>query len=188
MQPQIQSAFHASEDAMKKTIEKVKAELASIRTGRANAAIIEGIKVESYGSLMPINQLAGISVPDAKTIEIKPWDMSQLGAIEKAIMKAEIGMTPVNDGKVIRISVPPLTEERRRDIAKAIGKTAEDYKVAVRNERRVLVDAIKKAEKDKAITEDDRKKAENDAQKITDSYIKAIEELIATKEKEVMQI
>ena len=188
MQPQLQNAFFASEDAMKKTIEKVKAELASIRTGRANAAIIEGIKVESYGSLMPINQIAGISVPDAKTIEIRPWDMSQLGAIEKAIMKAEIGMTPVNDGKVIRISVPALTEERRRDIAKAISKMAEEFRVAVRNERRVLVDAVKKAEKDKLITEEDRKKAETDAQKITDTYIKSIDELIALKEKEIMQI
>lgn len=185
---QLQSLFSASEEAMKKTIEKIKAELASIRTGRANSAIIESIKVESYGSLMPINQIAGVSVPDAKTIEIRPWDASQLGAIEKAIMKADIGMTPINDGKVVRISVPPLTEERRRDIAKSIGKTAEEYRVAIRNERRVLVDGIKKAEKDKQITEDDRKKSETEAQKITDSYIKKIDECVALKEKEIMQI
>lgn len=185
---QLQSLFAASESAMQKTIEKVKHELASIRTGRASSSIVEGIKVESYGSLMPINQIAGISVPDAKTVEIRPWDMSQLGAIEKAIIKADIGITPVNDGKVIRISVPPLTEERRKEIAKSIGKTAEEYRVAVRNERRVLVDGIKKAEKDKVITEDDRKKSETDAQKLTDGYINKIDELIAQKEKEIMQI
>ncbi|MDR2426317.1 MAG: ribosome recycling factor [Endomicrobium sp.] len=185
---QLQSLFSVSEEAMKKTIEKVKTDLASVRTGRASAAIVEGIKVESYGSLMSINQIAGISVPDAKTIEVKPWDVSQLGAIEKAIQKADIGMTPINDGKLIRISVPQLTEERRKEIVKVINKMAEDYRVAVRNERRVLVDGIKKAEKDKLITEDDRKKAENEAQKVTDAYIKKIDECIALKEKEIMQI
>ena len=185
---QLQNLFSASEDAMKKTIEKVKSDLTSIRTGRANAAVIEDIKVESYGSLMAINQIAGISVPDAKTIEIRPWDASQLGAIEKAILKADIGMTPVNDGKLVRICVPPLTEERRKEIAKSINKTAEEYRVAVRNERRILVDGIKKGEKDKIITEDDRKKLETEAQKTTDNYIKKIDELIAAKEKEIMQI
>jgi ribosome recycling factor len=173
---------------MKKTIDRLKSELASIRTGRASSAIVEGIKVESYGSLMHINQLAGVSVPDAKTIEIRPWDASQLGAIEKAILKADIGMTPINDGKIIRIPVPPLTQERRKEIAKSIGRMAEDFKVAVRNERRVLVEAIKKLEKDKVITEDDRKRFDADAQKITDDYIEKIDESIALKEKEVMQI
>ncbi|MDR1942703.1 MAG: ribosome recycling factor [Endomicrobium sp.] len=185
---QIQSFFSKSEGAMKKTIDRLKSELASIRTGRASSVVIEGIKVESYGSLMSINQLAGVSIPDAKTIEIRPWDASQLGAIEKAILKADIGMTPVNDGKIIRISVPPLTEERRKEIAKSISKMAEDFRVAVRNERRVLVENIKKLEKDKVITEDGRKKFESDAQKVTDDYIKKIDESIALKEKEVMQI
>jgi ribosome recycling factor len=173
---------------MKKTIDRLKNELVSIRTGRASSAVIETIKVESYGSLMPINQLAGISIPDGKTIEIRPWDVSQIGAIEKAILKADIGMTPVNDGKIIRISIPPLTEERRREIAKSISRMAEDFRVAVRNERRVLVEGIKKLEKDKEITEDDRKKFETDAQRLTDEYIKQIDESIALKEKEVMQI
>jgi len=185
---QLQNLFSVSEEAMKKTIEKVKADLSAIRTGRASASVIEGIKVESYGSLMAINQIAGISVPDAKTIEIRPWDASQLGAIEKAIIKADIGMAPINDGKLIRISVPQLTEERRKEIAKTISKTAEEYRVAVRNERRILVDGIKKGEKDKVITEDDRKKLETEAQKTTDNYIKKIDELIAAKEKEIMQI
>lgn len=185
---QIRSFFSKSDEAMKKTIDRLKNELVSIRTGRASSAVIETIKVESYGSLMPINQLAGISIPDGKTIEIRPWDVSQIGAIEKAILKADIGMTPVNDGKIIRISIPPLTEERRREIAKSISRMAEDFRVAVRNERRVLVEGIKKLEKDKEITEDDRKKFETDAQRLTDEYIKQIDESIALKEKEVMQI
>ncbi|MDR3256185.1 MAG: ribosome recycling factor [Endomicrobium sp.] len=185
---QVQSFFSASEEAMKRTIDRLKSELSSIRTGRASSAVIEGIKVESYGSLMPINQIAGISIPDAKTIEIKPWDVSQLGAIEKAILKADIGMTPVNDGKLIRISVPLLTEERRKEIAKSISKIAEEFRVAVRNERRVLVENIKKLEKDKVITEDDKKKFEIEVQKITDGYIKKIDESVLVKEKEVMQI
>jgi ribosome recycling factor len=185
---QTDSLFLAAEEAMKKTIEKIKTELSSIRTGRASSSIIEGIKVESYGSLLPINQVAGINVPDAKTIEIKPWDVSLLGAIEKAILKSDIGMTPINDGKLIRISVPTLTEDRRKEIAKSIGKLAEEYRVALRNERRTLLEGIKKAEKDKAITEDDKKKLENQAQKITDAYVKQVDESISAKEKEIMQM
>jgi ribosome recycling factor len=173
---------------MKKTMDNLKKDLTSIRTGRASSNVLEGIKVESYGSLMPISKLAGISVPDAKTIEIRPWDISQLGAIEKAILKADIGMALVNDGKIIRISVPPLTEERRSEIAKSINRMAENFRVAIRNERRALVENIKKLEKDKVITEDDKKKFETNAQKITDDYIKKIDESIALKVKEVMQI
>jgi ribosome recycling factor len=185
---QIQSLFSKSEEVMKKTVDRLRSELTSIRTGRASSAVIEGIKVESYGSLMFINQLAGVSIPNAKTIEIRPWDVSQIGAIEKAILKADVGMTPVNDGKIIRISISPLTEERRKEIAKSISRMAEDFRVAVRNERRILVESIKKLEKDKIITEDDRKKFESDAQKVTDDYIKKIDESVALKEKEVMQI
>lgn len=185
---QIDSLFSATEEAMKKTIEKLKNEMVSIRTGRANSAIIDNIKIESYGSVLPLNQTAGINVPDAKTIEIKPWDSSLLGVIEKAIIKSDLGLTPINDGKLIRISIPPLTEERRKELAKAIGKLAEEFRVAIRNERRNLLEAIKKSEKDKIITEDERKKAENQAQKITDVYIKKIDESIALKEKEIMRI
>jgi ribosome recycling factor len=185
---QAQDFFSTSKEAMKKTVDKLQAELSSIRTGRASSSIIDNVKLESYGSIMTINQIAGVSVPDAKTIEIRPWDISQLGAIEKAILKADIGMTPINDGKIIRIPIPPLTEERRKEIAKSISKMAEDFRVAVRNERRCLVENIKKLGKDKAITEDDKKKFEEQAQKITDDYIKKIDETIALKEKEVMQI
>ncbi len=162
--------------------------MSSIRTDRASSAVIETIKVESYGSIMPINQIASISIPDARTIEIRPWDVSQLSAIEKAILKADIGMTPINDGKLIRISVPHLTQERRKEIAKSIGKMAEEFRVAVRNERRVLVENIKKLAKDKIITEDDKKKLEAEVQKITDGYIEKIDDSITVKEKEVMQV
>jgi ribosome recycling factor len=185
---QAQDFFSTSEEAMKKTIGRLHAELSSIRGGRASSSIIDAIKLESYGSIMTINQIAGVSVPDAKTIEIRPWDISQLGAIEKAILNADIGMTPINDGKIIRIMVPPLTEERRKEIAKSISKMAEDFRIAIRNERRNLVENIKKLEKNKTITEDDKKKFEAQAQKITNDYIKKIDDAIASKEKEVMQI
>ena len=178
----------SGEDAMKKTIEKTKHDFSTVRTGRANAALLDGIKVESYGSLLALNQVAGVSVPDGRTLEIRPWDLTQLGAIEKAILKSDLGLTPVNDGKIVRISIPALTEERRREIVKVVGKMSEDYKVAIRNERRHIVDEIKKLEKEKSITEDDRKKYEVDVQKLTDSYIGKIEELVKQKEEELMKI
>ena len=178
----------SGEDAMKKTIEKTKHDFSTVRTGRANAALLDGIKVESYGSLLALNQVAGVSVPDGRTLEIRPWDLTQLGAIEKAILKSDLGLTPVNDGRLIRISIPALTEERRREIVKVVGKMSEDYKVAIRNERRHIVDEIKKLEKEKAITEDDRKKYEVDVQKLTDTYVGKIEELVKQKEEELMKI
>ena len=181
-------ALVAGEESMKKTIEKVKHDFSTVRTGRANAALLEGVKVESYGSLMALNQVAGISVPDGRTLEIRPWDMSQLAAIEKAILKSDLGLTPVNDGKLIRISIPALTEERRKEIIKVVNKMSEDYKVAIRNERRNIIDQIKQAEKNKEITEDDRKKYENDSQKLTDTYIKKIEELVKQKEEDLLKI
>ena len=178
----------SGEEAMKKTIEKVKHDFSTVRTGRANAALLDGIKVESYGSLLALNQVAGVSVPDGRTLEIKPWDMSQLNAIEKAILKSDLGLTPINDGKLIRISIPSLTEERRREIIKVVNKMSEDYKIAIRNERRQIVDEIKKLEKEKSITEDDKKKYEIDIQKLTDNYITKIEVLVKQKEEELMKI
>jgi len=178
----------SGEDAMKKTIEKTKHDFSTVRTGRANAALLDGVKVESYGSLLALNQVAGVSVPDGRTLEIRPWDLTQLGAIEKAILKSDLGLTPVNDGRLIRISIPALTEERRREIVKVVNKMSEDYKIAIRNERRHIVDEIKKLEKEKTITEDDRKKYEVDVQKLTDSYIGKIEELVKQKEEELMKI
>ena len=178
----------SGEEAMKKTIEKVKLDFSTVRTGRANAALLDGIKVESYGSLLALNQVAGVSVPDGRTLEIKPWDMSQLNAIEKAILKSDLGITPINDGKLIRISIQSLTEERRREIIKVVNKMSEDYKIAIRNERRQIVDEIKKLEKEKSITEDDKKKYEIDIQKLTDNYITKIEVLVKQKEEELMKI
>ncbi|MBR3627453.1 MAG: ribosome recycling factor [Elusimicrobia bacterium] len=178
----------SGEDTMKKTIEKTKHDFSTVRTGRANAALLDGIKVESYGSLLALNQVAGVSVPDGRTLEIRPWDLTQLGAIEKAILKSDLGLTPVNDGRLIRISIPALTEERRKEIVKVVNKMSEDYKIAIRNERRHIVDEIKKLEKEKTITEDDRKKYEVDVQKLTDSYVGKIEELVKQKEEELMKI
>ncbi|MFC1501540.1 ribosome recycling factor [Elusimicrobiota bacterium] len=182
------SIVASGEEPMKKTIEKMQKEFSAIRTGRASVALVEGLKVESYGSMMPVNQLGNISAPDAKTIEIRPWDISQTSNIEKAILKSELGLTPVNDGKVIRLSVPGLTEERRKEIIKMVSKMAEDFRVAIRNSRREIADNIKKAEKEKQITEDDKKKADVDLQKLTDSYIKKIDEAFAKKEADVMEV
>ena len=183
-----QSLFLTSEDTMKKTTDRLKYELSSLRTGRANKAIVESIKVKSYASVVSISQIAIINVLDAKTIEIKPWDSSQLDAIEKAILKADIGITPVINGGLVRISIPSLTEDRRREIAKTINKMAEEFKVAIRNERRVLIENINKLEKNKIISEDDKKKYEIKAQKITDAYINKVNEMIEVKEKEIMQM
>lgn len=184
----IKNIMAAGEEPMKKTIEKMKYDFAAIRTGRASVALVEGLKVDSYGSILPINQIASLSVSDARTIEIRPWDISQLQSIEKAIQKSELGLTPINDGKVIRLAVPSLTEQRRKEIIKVIHKMAEEYKIAIRNERRDINETIKKSEKDKLISEDDRKKAEVELQKLTDNYIKKIDELLLLKENEVKVI
>jgi ribosome recycling factor len=185
---QWQNFFSVSEEIMKKTTDRLKTELSLLRTGRASSTVVEGIKVESYGFSMTISQIAGISVPDARTIEIKPWDISQLGLIEKAIQKTGMNMNPINDGSFIRIIVPQLTEERRKEIVKSIKKISEDFKIAIRNERRILVENIRLLEKDKIITKDDKKKFEADAQRITDGYIKKINEITIDKEKEIMKV
>jgi len=176
------------EELMKRTLDKMKAGLGSIRTGRASVVLVEGIKVESYGALLPLNQMANMGTPDAKTIEIRPWDISQLVNIEKAILKSDLGLTPANDGKIIRLTVPSLTEDRRKDIIKGIHKLTEEFRVAIRNERRQILENVKKAEKEKKVTEDERKKAELESQKLTDVYMKKIDELLAMKEKDVMEV
>jgi len=176
-----------ADEQMKKTIEKFRSELAGIRTGRASASLLDTVKVESYGTLMPVNQLASIAIPEPRTIEIRPWDASQLQPIEKAILKSDIGITPQNDGKCIRLTLPPLTQERRGELVKVAHKLAEDFRVAVRNERRDAIEKVKKSEKEKVISEDMRKKAEADIQKLTDQYIKKIDEILALKEKEIRE-
>jgi len=175
------------EEQMKKTIEKFRSELASIRTGRANASLLDTVKVESYGTVMPVNQMASIAIPEPRTIEIRPWDASQIPAIEKAILKSEIGVTPQNDGKCIRLTLPPLTQQRREELVKLSHKVAEDFRIAIRNERRDAIEKVKKSEKEKIISEDARKKSESDIQKITDNYIKKIDEILVLKEKEIRE-
>ena len=172
---------------MEKSVEFTKQQFGKVRTGRASASLVDTVKADYYGSPTPITQMANISVPDARTIVIQPWDRTNLSAIEKAIQSADLGFNPQNDGVIIRIPVPPLTEERRKEFVKVCKKYAEDGKVAVRNVRRDQIEAIRKAEKDKAITEDDKKRGEEEAQKITDEFIKKIDAAIAQKEKELME-
>lgn len=171
---------------MDEAVEYFKLQLQKVRTGRASSTLLDGVKVDYYGSQTPLAQAAGISVPDAKTIMVQPYDRSLLNEIEKAIRSADLGFNPQNDGNVIRIPVPPLTEERRQDFVKMCKKFAEEGKVSVRNARRDANDALKKAEKDKAITEDDKKRGEDEVQKLTDQFVKNIDDLLAKKEKELL--
>jgi len=173
---------------MEKAISDLQHEMASIRTGRASLGILDHIRVDYYGTPTPLNQVANLHVPEPSLITIQPWDVSQIGPIERAIRVSDLGLNPANDGKIIRLSMPKLTEERRKDIMKGIHKNSEDFKVAIRNERRQIVENIKKAEKDKTITEDERKKGEVESQKLTDLYMKKIDELLAVKEKDVMEV
>jgi len=179
-----------AEDKMNKAIEVLKKELASLRTGRASLAMLEGIMVDYYGTPTPLNQVANMAVPDPRQITIQPWEPKLLGEIEKAILKSDVGLTPGNDGKTIRLSIPPLTEERRQQIVKHAKKLAEDGRVAIRNIRRDVNDDIKKKSKDKDahVSEDDTKKLQDDIQKTTDLFIKKIDELLAHKEKEIMTV
>ena len=175
-------------DKMDKTIEAFRRELAKIRTGRASVDMFDGIKVESYGAMMPINQVATVTTPESRVIVIQPWDPQVLPSIEKAILKANLGMTPANDGKLIRITIPQLTEERRKELVKQVKKTCEDYRVNIRNARRDAIDVFKKQKKDKDISEDDMHKGQDEVQKVTDTYIKTIDDALADKEKEVMEL
>lgn len=177
-----------AKDRMGKAIEAFSRELASIRAGRANASLLDRISVQYYGAPTPLNQLAGISVPEARLILIQPYDKTVLGDIEKAIMKSDIGITPTNDGNVIRLVIPALTEERRKDLAKLVKKEAEDAKIAIRNVRRDANEEFKKLEKSAAITEDDLHRNGEEIQKMTDLYIVKIDEIAKEKENEIMEI
>ena len=176
------------EERMKKTISVYEENLSEIRAGRANPAILNKITVDYYGTATPINQVAGISVPEARLIVIQPWDGSVLKEIERAILASDIGITPNNDGKVIRLNFPELNEERRRELVKDIRKMGEEAKVAVRQVRRDGIDDFKKQQKDSVITEDDLKQAEDQVQKLTDKYVEEIDKLTDSKEKEVMTL
>ena len=176
------------EHKMSKTIEVLGKELAAIRAGRANPGVLDKITVEYYGAPTPLNQVAAVSTPDPRTLAVQPWDASILRQIEKAIQTSDLGINPQNDGKVIRLTFPPLTEERRKELIKQVSKIGEESKVAIRSIRRDAVDQVKKLKKNNEITEDDQKKAEEDIQKLTDAAIKDIDKINADKEKEIMEV
>jgi ribosome recycling factor len=185
----ITSSFYSeAEEKMRKTIENLKKDFLRIRTGRASPALLDGIKVDYYGTPVPVSQTAAISIPDARLIMIQPWEKNMLGPIEKAIQAANLGLNPQNDGNVIRIPIPPLSEERRAELFKQCKKISEDSKVAIRNIRRDANDKVKKAEKDKQITQDESKKSLDEMQKLTDKYIKIIDDMLSAKEKEIMEL
>jgi len=174
--------------SMEKTVDSLRKEYQKVRTGRASTAILEDIKVMYYDTPTPINQVAQIAVPEARVITIQPWENKLIAAVEKAILNANIGLTPTNDGKLIRLSIPPLTEERRKEIVKQLKKMAEEGKIAIRNIRRDAIDSLKKLEKDKKISEDDLKRAEKDVQDVTNSFVSKVDDVFVAKEKEVMEI
>lgn len=176
------------EEKMEKTISVMKEELATIRAGRANPNMLDRVMVDYYGTMTPIKQMAGVSSPEPRTILVQPWDKTAIGSIEKAILTSDLGFNPTNDGTSIRINIPQLTEERRKDLIKVVGKVGEQAKVALRNERREANEIIKKMEKASELTEDDSKKAQDEVQKITDGHIKTIDELVAKKEKDIMEV
>lgn len=169
-------------------IEQLNSNLSQVRTGRANAMILDRVKAEYYGTLTPVNQMAAIKTPDAHTLVIEPWDKSSLGAIEQAIMKADLGVSPSNDGSVIRLPFPQLTEERRKELAKQCKEFAEESRIAVRNARRDANQAVDKMVKDDNLPEDEKRRAEDEIQKLTDSYIGKIDDILKKKESEVMSI
>jgi len=174
--------------AMDKNLQALKGDLAKVRTGRASTALVEPVHVDYYGSSVPLNQVANVTTPDARTIQVSPWEGGMIGAIEKAIMAANIGLTPQNDGKVIRIPLPAMTEERRKEMVKLIKKMAEDTKVGMRNHRRDANEEVKKQEKAKTLSEDDAKKAMELVQKKTDEKIAEVDKVIVAKEKEILAI
>ena len=173
---------------MEKVLSDLQHEMASIRTGRASVGLLDSVRVDYYGTLTPLNQLATLHVPEPSLITVQPWDVSQIGAIEKAIRSADLGLNPNNDGRIIRVPVPPLTEERRKEIVKHLHVVAEDHKVAARNLRRDANENIKKLLKDKVISEDDDRRAHDEVQKMTDGYITKVDQAAKAKEKEILEL
>ena len=184
----VEEIFEDLNDRMGKSIETLKREYGRLRTGRASISLLDGIRVSYYDTPTPLNQMASLAVPEPRLIVIQPWDKTAIGDIEKAILKSELGLTPMNDGKVIRIAIPPLTEERRKELVKVARKMAEDNKVAIRNIRRDANDMLKDLKTEKEITEDDLYRTQDEVQKITDDFISQVDELCAVKEKEILEI
>jgi len=186
--PALKDSFAQLKTRMDKAVEDFRKEMAATRTGRASVHMLDGVMVDAYGSQMPLNQLANVSAPEPQLITVQPWDVSQIGAIEKAIRSGDLGLNPMNDGKLVRVPVPSLTEDRRKEMVKHLNKVLEEHRTAVRNIRRDGNDAIKKAMKDKKISEDEERGALENLQKLTDEEIKKMEEMAKGKEREVMSL
>jgi ribosome recycling factor len=184
----VEEIFEDLNERMGKSIETLKREYSRLRTGRASISLLDGIRVSYYDTPTPLNQMASLAVPEPRLIVIQPWDKTAIGDIEKAILKSELGLTPMNDGKVIRIAIPSLTEERRKELVKVARKMAEDNKVAIRNIRRDANDMLKDLKTEKEITEDDLYRSQDEVQKITDDFISQVDELCTVKEKEILEI
>lgn len=183
----LDTIFKNNDEKMGKSLETLKKDISKVRTGRASASMLDSVKVDYYGTLTQLSQMSSISVPESRLIIIQPWDQTMIKEIEKVILKANLGFTPSNDGKVVRITIPPLTENRRKEIVKQVNKTCEDYKVAIRNIRRDSNESIKTLKKNSEIAEDESFKSQDRIQKTTDSYIKKIDEVYKSKEKEILE-
>lgn len=183
----IESIYQEARDKMAKSIDALNNELKRVRTGRASLSLLEGIRVDYYGTPTPLNQVASLSVPESRLITVQPWDASAIKEIEKAVLKSDLGLTPANDGKIIRIAIPPLTQERRKELVKVVNKTCEEFKVAVRNVRRDCNELIKGLKKDGDVAEDEAFKAQEQIQKITDDHIRKIDDIYKRKEKEILE-
>jgi ribosome recycling factor len=184
----IEGVYKEIEDKMMNSLEVLKRDFNTIRTGRASLSLLDGIVIDYYGTSTPLSQIATLSVPESRLITIQPWDSSVMGEVEKAILKSDLGLTPVNDGKTIRISIPPLTEERRKELVKIVKKYSEECKIAIRNVRREGNESLKNLEKKKSITEDDLFNSQSKIQEMTDDYIKKVDGITEKKEKEVLEI
>lgn len=184
----INSIYEETRERMEKSVQALQKDMSRVRTGRATQSLLDPVKVDYYGTLTPLKQMASIAIPESRLITVQPWDASVIKEVEKGILKANLGLTPTSDGKMIRISIPPLTEERRKEIAKAVNKTCEDFKVALRNIRRDANDNLKSFQKDGDISEDESFKAQKQVQDITDEYIKKVDAIYAAKEKEILEI
>lgn len=184
----INEVLEETKDRMEKSLKAFEGEMSKVRTGRASTALLDSVKVDYYGTMTPLSQMTTVSIPESRMITVKPWDVSVISQVEKAILKANLGLTPTNDGKLIRISIPPLTEERRKEIVKNVAKTCEDFRVAVRNIRRDSNEMLKDLQKEGDISEDGSFKAQKEVQDFTDQYIKKLDKIFADKEKEILEV
>jgi ribosome recycling factor len=184
----VDDVFHDTEHKMERSLAALRKDLSRIRTGRASLALLEGITVDYYVTPTPLNQVATLAVPESRLITIQPWDKAQLGLIEKSIQRSDLGLTPINDGKIIRLAIPPLTAERRKDLVKQVKKTGEEAKIALRNVRREGNDALREREKAKQISEDDWRRSQEQMQKLTDRYIAQVDDILSAKEHEILEV